>query len=219
MKFRNPKTGKEYSDIVSAWEAYKCPGPCMDCSLNGATYEGKYKCNEEWVSDNPHEAARLMGYEVVLEDEGYMTEDERKAYQDMLNRAGRPTGINIENLMEEANMDKPPDQQAKADAGTLSKNGMISTNKEGGQQHARPYRSEWLPPRALLAVSHVRWESEAVHGYSEENYKLIPAKEHVGRAITHLLAWLAGDTSNDHLSHAATRILFALEMEEESKDE
>lgn len=68
MKFRNPKTGKEYSDIVSAWEAYKCPGPCMDCSLNGATYEGKYKCNEEWVSDNPHEAARLMGYE-VLEDE------------------------------------------------------------------------------------------------------------------------------------------------------
>lgn len=68
MKFRNPKTGKEYSDIVSAWEAYKCPGPCMDCSLNGATYEGKYKCNEEWVSDNPHEAARLMGFKVV-EDE------------------------------------------------------------------------------------------------------------------------------------------------------
>ena len=33
------------------------------------------------------------------------------------------------------------DQQAKADAWTLSKNGMISTNKEGGQQHARPYRS------------------------------------------------------------------------------
>lgn len=56
------------------------------------------------------------------------------------------------------------DQQAKADAGTLSKNGMISTNEEGGQQHHRPYRSEWLPPRALLAVSHVRWESETVHG-------------------------------------------------------
>ena len=72
----------------------------------------------KWVS----EAASLMGYEVVEED-GHFTEDERKAYQDMFNRAGKSTGIKIEDLMqdcdqsqksrnsvakkEEANMDKP----------------------------------------------------------------------------------------------------------------
>lgn len=77
---------------------------------------------KRYTVDNPHEASRLMGYEVVEED-GHFTEDERKAYQDMLNRAGKPTGVKIEDLMqdcdqsqksrnsvakkEEANMDKP----------------------------------------------------------------------------------------------------------------
>ena len=117
MKFRDPKTGKVFDSIKAAvdyvcqeqescgdWCPLYCKKPLPGCV--------------KFSVKNAHEAARLMGYEVV-EDDGYFTENERKSYRDMLNRAGKPTGINIEDLMEEANMDKPSNQQDKANTGKV----------------------------------------------------------------------------------------------------
>jgi hypothetical protein len=48
--------------------------------------------------------------------------------------------------------------------------------------------------------------------YGENNWHLIPAAENVNHALTHLIARQAGDASDEHLEHAACRILFALDQ-------
>ena len=82
MKFR--KNGNIFNDILTAWEHYKCPGPCICCGLSPSE-----QCNTEWIENHPHEAARLMGYEVVEEMQEEMREPQLNAGE------------------KEANMDKP----------------------------------------------------------------------------------------------------------------
>lgn len=107
MKFRNKETGEEFPYIQAARVSFclyrenAAMMACYTCKLSSRN-NGEHSGCVEFCEEHPHEAARLMGYEVVEED-GHFTEYERKAYQDMLNRAGKPTGINIEDLMEEAN--------------------------------------------------------------------------------------------------------------------
>ena len=81
MKFRNPETG----EVLTGEQAQLrfCKGRhCCECPMNQES--PAKECCVDFRKSHPHEAARLMGYEVV--------EDEHVGYSEQL---------------EEANMDKP----------------------------------------------------------------------------------------------------------------
>jgi hypothetical protein len=85
----------------------------------------------------------------------------------------------------------------------------VTANELGGQQSLSAYRSDLLPPRALLAVARVL--KQGADKYGDNNWRLICRADHLNHALTHVLAELAGDAQDEHLVHAACRLLFALE--------
>ena len=73
---------------------------CDTCPLDNPSHKKENMSCVDWCNDHPHEAARLMGYEVV--------EDYCDQSQKIRNSVAK----------KEANMDKPlKDQEAKADQG------------------------------------------------------------------------------------------------------
>lgn len=92
------------------------------------------------------------------------------------------------------------------------------TNAFGGRQSSTPYAFHFLPPNAVFAAAEVAKYGAEKYGETllNRNYKKIPAEEHVNHAIQHLFAYLAGDESDDHLSHAILRAMFAYEVDHES---
>lgn len=90
------------------------------------------------------------------------------------------------------------------------------TNAAGGRQSASPYRSDLLPPHALLAVAEVLAEGAAKYG--DRNWHKIAVSDHLNHAMTHLLALQAGDGSDAHLEHAACRLLMALDQRRSGRE-
>lgn len=90
MKFKNPYIGQVFDNIQSAADAF-----CQenDCFWNTCPIE-KITCGKPcstWIGNNPYDAAKLMGYEVV-DDDASASKSDASSMQEY-------------------------DQQAKADAG------------------------------------------------------------------------------------------------------
>ncbi len=94
--------------------------------------------------------------------------------------------------------------------------------KEGGKQSDIKCRLDMVP-LANLKVGEVCAEGNLKYdkdnpmlnttGPISPNWHKITAREHVIHAKYHIEKLLSGDTDEDHLAHAACRMMFALEME------
>lgn len=97
----------------------------------------------------------------------------------------------------------------------VGKDAPTVVNEYGGKQSAVPARVDLVPPLAIIEVGKCLQEGAAKYG--EFNWTRINPRDHVNHALVHLFAWLAEDKQDDHLAHAACRILFALEMEKRER--
>ncbi len=66
--------------------------------------------------------------------------------------------------------------------------------------------------KALEVVARVMRDGAAMH--PDNDWVRRSPEYHLGRAEEHLRLWRAGDQLEDHVSHAATRLLMALTLRE-----
>lgn len=56
--------------------------------------------------------------------------------------------------------------------------------------------------------------AEGAEKHEAWNWLDIPIDDHINHAMAHLVGYLSGDRSENHLAHAACRVHFASELEE-----
>ena len=65
-----------------------------------------------------------------------------------------------------------------------------------------------VPWAAVRIVAEVM--TDALKDHDRDGWRELPREAHVARALRHLALYSAGDTSEDHLKHAACRCLMAI---------
>lgn len=97
----------------------------------------------------------------------------------------------------------------------------VVENSYGGKQSDTPFAFHLLPVSAVFAAAEVAAYGAKKYGESigNRNYVKIPSEDHINHAIQHLYAYLAGDTSDDHLGHAIVRCMFAYDVAQSKCEE
>ena len=82
------------------------------------------------------------------------------------------------------------------------------TYDNGASESKTELRFDLIPPDEIATIAKVLGQGAIKYG--EDNWKALPTWTHLNHALQHIFAYLANDKSDDHLSHAATRLIFAM---------
>jgi len=82
-----------------------------------------------------------------------------------------------------------------------------TVNVHGGAQSDICARFDLIDARAMFAMAQVL--DHGAKKYGENNWRKIPVDDHLNHLLMHTYAFLAGDRSDDHLSHILCRATFA----------
>ena len=90
-------------------------------------------------------------------------------------------------------------------------------NEDGGKQSHIKRDYTLIPMDALAKVAEVMYQGSLK--YEKDNWRLINIDSHLNHAVNHIVLYLAENSSEEHLAHAATRLLMAVELQNNSKKE
>ncbi|PYE51558.1 hypothetical protein HUB98_05975 [Paenibacillus barcinonensis] len=93
----------------------------------------------------------------------------------------------------------------------VGKDAPTVTNELGGKQSQVLYRFDLLNPAAMFEMTKVL--KYGADKYGADNWMNIEVRDHINHMLIHAYAYLAGDTSDEHLSHIMCRAMFAQAVE------
>ncbi len=93
-------------------------------------------------------------------------------------------------------------------AAIVSPDAPMTTNEKGGSQSDIPVRFDLIDGKALFEMAKVL--DYGAKKYGADNWRLIDVNDHLNHLLMHTYAYLAGDRTDEHLSHILCRATFAL---------
>ena len=89
------------------------------------------------------------------------------------------------------------------------------TYDNGASESKTELRFDLIPADEIATIAKVLGQGAIKYG--DDNWKGLPTWTHLNHALQHIFAYLANDKSDDHLSHAATRLIFAMWSDKKDK--